>query len=234
MNPLLKTGAIGLGICAVCLGAAVAMGGAQADDGLLSVLTGEPSCKVADAHAPTTRILDWDGSDHITIATGGDAVYRPGGDRKLHITGDPGVIAHIRIDDGKIEADCNRGWRGSRLKIVLPGVPVQRFHIAGSGDLVLQGLDQPELKTEISGSGSIRAEGKVEQLDIKISGSGSSDFAKVTGRDAKVKISGSGDADIAPSNNADIHISGSGEVRLHSSPATTEEHVSGSGTIRRI
>jgi hypothetical protein len=233
MNALLKTGAIGLGVCAVCLGAAIAVGGAQANDGLFSMLTGEPACR-ADGNAPSTRTLDWDGSDHITLATPASATYSPGGDRKLHVTGDPGVVAHIRIDNGKIETDCRGGWRGSRIHIVLPGVPVQRFHIAGSGDLTLQGLDQPELKTEISGSGSIRADGKVEQLDIKISGSGSSDFAKVTGRDAKVKISGSGDADIAPTNDANIHISGSGEVRLHSSPATTEEHVSGSGTIRRL
>jgi len=233
MNTLLKTGAVGLGICAACLGAAIALGGAEANEGLFSILSGEPACQVA-ANAPSSRTLDWDGSDHITLATPATAIYSPGGDGKMHVTGDPGVIAHLRINDGKIETDCHGSFGKSRLHIVLPGVPVRRFHIAGSGDLTLQELDQPQLKTEISGSGSIHANGKVEDLDIKISGSGSSDFGKVTGRDAKVKISGSGDADIAPSGDANIRISGSGEVRLHSAPATTEEHISGSGTIRRI
>jgi len=233
MNALLKTGAVGLGICAVCMGAAIAMGGAQANDGLFSMLTGEPACR-ADGNAPSTRTIDWDGSDHITLAMSENATYTPGGDGKLHVTGDPALIAHIRIDNGKIETDCRGGFGRSSVHIVLPGVPVKRFHIAGAGDLTLHGLDQDQLKAEISGSGSIRADGKVNDLQIKISGSGSSDFGKVSGQDASVKISGSGDADIAPSNDAKIHISGSGEVRLHSSPATTEEHISGSGTIRRV
>jgi hypothetical protein len=235
MHKLLMTGAVGLSICAVSLGAAIALGGAQANEGLFSIFSGEPACRAVAVNAPSSRILDWDGSDHITLATPANAIYSPGGDGKIHVTGDPGVIAHLRVNDGRIETDCHEGFFGrSRVHIVLPGVPVKRFHIAGSGDLTLQQLDQNRLKAEISGSGSIHADGKVDELDIKISGSGSSDFGKVAGRDAKVRISGSGDADIAPSQDANIHISGSGEVRLHSAPATTEEHISGSGTIRRI
>jgi hypothetical protein len=236
MRKLMVTGAVGLGVCAVCVGAAIALGATRASDGLLSLLDGGSACPAMAAGAPASRTLDWDGSDHVTLAASGDAVWRPGGDGKLHITGDPTLIAHLRIDDGKIESDCN--WRPflrkPNIHIVLPGLPFKRFHIAGAGDLTLQQLSQDRLQTEISGSGSIRADGKVDDLEIKIAGSGSSDFGRVTGHDARVKISGSGDADIAPTGNADIHISGSGEVRLHSAPASTEEHVSGSGTIRRI
>lgn len=236
MNKLLMTGLAGLGVSVICLGAAVAMGGASANAGLLSLIDGQPACQAVAAGAPASRTLDWDGSDDITLASSGTAVYTPGGDGKLHLSGDPALIAHIRVNDGRIESDCNMNFLLHKpdLHIVLPGVPVQRFHIAGAGELTLQQLNQPRLKTEVSGSGSIRASGKVNDLDIHISGSGSSDFANVTGRDAKVRISGSGDADIAPTDDADIRISGSGEVRLHSAPASTEEHISGSGSVRRI
>jgi hypothetical protein len=90
------------------------------------------------------------------------------------------------------------------------------------------------VKVSIAGSGSIKADGKVEHADIHIAGSGDADLGGVKANVATVHIAGSGNTDIAPSDEADIHIAGSGDVNLHSSPKKLETHIAGSGRIHNI
>lgn len=243
MNKLAFVAVIGLSASAVCMGAAAAMGGGKdygrdffGEDGALASVFGEqPRCeRLGDATA-TSRELDWDGSDHLGLSVPGRAVYTPGGDNMVHVTGDPQAIAHLRVRDGRIEMDCH-GWHGSHdaFNITLPGQEFKRFSVSGSGKLTLQKLDQMNIRINVSGSGSVKADGKVEHADIHISGSGDADLSQMKTNIASVRISGSGSSDISPSDEADIHVSGSGDVNLHSNPKRLETHISGSGRIHNI
>jgi hypothetical protein len=231
---------IGLTASAVCMGAAAAIGGNEFgksfDSMDFSMFGDRPRCeRVQDATA-TSRDLDWDGSDHVGLSVGGHARYTPGSDDKVHLTGDPQMLAHVRVRDGRIEMDCRGGWRDWRedLQITLPGREFQKFGIAGSGNLVLQKLNQDRLKVSIAGSGSIKADGKVQNAEIHIAGSGDADLGQVVSQVTEVHIAGSGNTDIAPSDEADIHIAGSGDVNLHTNPRKLETHIAGSGRIHNV
>jgi hypothetical protein len=231
---------IGLTASAVCMGAAAAIGGnefGKSFDGMdFSMFGDRPRCeRVQDATA-TSRTIDWDGSDHVGLSVGGHARYTPGSDDKVHLTGDPQMLAHVRVRDGRIEMDCRGGWRDWRedLQITLPGREFQKFGIAGSGNLVLQKLNQDRLKVSIAGSGSIKADGKVQNAEIHIAGSGDADLGQVASQVTEVHIAGSGNTDIAPSDEADIHIAGSGDVNLHTNPRKLETHIAGSGRIHNV
>lgn len=233
MHKLITVTGLSLGIGAVCLGAAVALGVARADDNLLVLLNGGTACPAVAANAPRDRVLDWDGSDRVTLAVAGDAVYQPGTDGRLHISGDPGAIAHLRVRDGVIGSDCSDGLFAHRsaVHIVLPGITFHSFHVSGSGIMTLHGLRQQTVEASISGSGDMHADGHVDDAEIHVSGSGNADFGHVAGNTARVHVSGSGNADIAPSQDADIRISGSGDVTVHGNPAHMRQHVSGSGDV---
>jgi hypothetical protein len=227
---------IGLTASAACMGAAAAIGGKEfGQDMDLSFLGDRPRCATVPGASATSRDLDWDGSDHVGLAIGGHARYTPGSDDKVHITGDPQILAHVRIRNGNIELDCN-GWGHNRdeISIILPGQEFKKFSIAGSGNLLLQNIDQPKVKVSIAGSGSIKADGKVERAEIDIAGSGDADLGQLKAELATVHIAGSGNTDIAPSEEADIHIAGSGDVNLHSSPRRLETHIAGSGRIHNV
>jgi hypothetical protein len=227
---------IGLTGSAVCMGAAAAIGGNQFADGMdFSIFSDRPRCEKMQNAGANSRAIDWDGSDHVGLSVGGHATYTPGSDNKLHVTGDPQTVAHVRVRDGNIEMDCS-GWRNSssNLQITLPGQEFRKFGIAGSGSLVLQNLNQNRLKVSIAGSGSIKADGKVQTAEIHIAGSGDADLGKVVSQVSEVHIAGSGNTDIAPSDEADIHIAGSGDVNLHSNPKKLETHIAGSGRIHNI
>jgi hypothetical protein len=229
---------IGLSASAVCIGAGGAIAGKQFinDFDLSGLGSGDrPRCEMVSGATATSREINWDGSDHVTLAVGGShASYTPGTDDKVHFSGDPHVLAHVRLRDGKIELDCDN-WRGSHdLQITLPGRVFKRFGIAGSGNLVLEKLDQEKLRVNVAGSGDIKADGKVRETEIHIAGSGDVNMGQVASRRTEVHIAGSGNTDIAPSEEAEIHIAGSGDVNLHSNPPKVETHIAGSGRIRNV
>jgi hypothetical protein len=238
MHKLAIVAVIGLSASAVCMGAAAAIGGNEFGKGLdgldLPIFSDLPRCENGGGY-PINRTLDWDGSDHAGIAIPGRATYAPGNDDKLHVSGNPVLVPHVRVRDGRVELDC-RNWHDSRndLAITLPGREFKKFGIAGSGNLVLQKLNQDRLKVSIAGSGSIKADGKVQNAEIHIAGSGDADLGQVVSQVTEVHIAGSGNTDIAPSDEADIHIAGSGDVNLHTNPRKLETHIAGSGRIHNV
>ena len=229
---------IGLTGSAVCMGAAAAIGGREfgkSFDGMdFSMFGDRPRCENGGGY-PTSRTLDWDGSDHVGLAVGGHATYTPGSDNQVHVSGNPVLVAHVRVRDGRVELDCRGGdLDRDSLEITLPGREFKKFGIAGSGNLVLQNLNQDRLKVSIAGSGSIKADGKVEHAEIHIAGSGDADLGAVKSQVSEVHIAGSGNTDIAPTEEAEIHIAGSGDVNLHASPKRLSTHIAGSGRIHNL
>ena len=224
---------IGLTASAVCIGAAAAIGGGNFGDGLDGLFGEGPRCQKIDGATATSRDLDWDGSDKVQLVAYSDARYTPGTDNKLHASGDPQVLAHLRIHDGKIDLDC-RGWRDrDKITLTLPGREFREFAIAGRSDLKLERMNQASVKAEIAGTGTITADGRIDDLRIKVAGVGHADFAKVTGRSAKVKLAGVASADIAPTQSAKIEIAGPSTVNLYSDPKDLDTQIAGPGQLHK-
>ena len=225
---------VGLTASAICMGAAAAIGGGSFGDGLDMFMDGDRDhCQRVSATA-TSRDLDWDGSDKVQVVVYSDVRYTPGSDNKLHASGDPQVLAHLRIHDGIIDLDC-RGWRDrDMIKITLPGREFRKFGIAGRSDLTLNQVNQTKLRVEVAGTGTIKANGKVDDLDIKMAGIGHADFGKVQGRSARVEMAGIATADIAPSESADIKIAGPSTVNLYSNPKELDTQIAGPGRLHKL
>jgi hypothetical protein len=229
----------GLVVSAVAMGAAAAIGANEFREGFdgmdFSMFSDRPRCEKSGNTTARNRTLDWDGSDEVSLNVPGRARYTPSDDRQMHVSGDPDVVARVRVRGGRIELDCRSGnWGDHALEITLPGKKFDKFSIAGSGKLQLDNLDQNDLRVSIAGSGSIKATGKVEDLRISIAGSGDADLGGVTSDDVTVKIAGSGNADIAPRGEVEVHIAGSGDVNLHTAPRNVETHIVGSGRIHNV
>ncbi len=228
----------GLVVSAVAMGAAAAISAKEFGntfEGIdFSMFGDRPRCESV-AGATGSRTLKWDGSDHVSLNVPARAVYTPSGNSDMQVSGDPQLVAHVRVRNGRVELDCNnRGWHSERLEIILPGTRMEKFGIAGSGKIELTNLDQHDIKVSIAGSGTITATGKVEEVRISIAGSGDADLGGVVSEDVTVKIAGSGNADIAPRDEAEIHIAGSGDVNLHTNPRKVETHIAGSGRIHNV
>src|ERR1700753_1698192 len=130
MHKLAIVAVIGLVASAAFIGAAAAIGGKDFGSGFqdFSLFDPRPAGDAVAGATANSRDIAWDGSDHVGLAIYGPATYTPGGSDKLHVSGDPQVLAHIRIRDGNIEMDC-RGWRerADGVTITLPGREFRKF-----------------------------------------------------------------------------------------------------------
>jgi hypothetical protein len=225
----------GLAASAVCMGAAAAIGGSAFADGFDGIFDSRPQCQAIAGVTASSRTLDWDGSDRLGLDIRGQARYAPGSDGKVHASGDPQILAHLRVHDGDIEMDC-RGWedRTSEVALILPGREFRKFEIAGSGNLMLDKLDQSRLKIEIAGSGAVNANGKIDDLKIEVAGSGKVALDGITARQAGIEIAGSGN--VRASGNADrlkMEIGGSGDADFTQITAHTAKiEIAGSGNVK--
>jgi Putative auto-transporter adhesin, head GIN domain len=192
VHRLVTIAVMGLGASAALMGAAAAIGGRDFSDGFGGLFDGRPRCEAVPGATATTRDLDWDGSDHAALNLLGKASYTPGAGNKLHASGDPQVLAHLRVRNGTVELNC-RGWRDrtADLAITLPGRTFDKFEVIG-GRLVLNNLSQTNVEVDIAGSGKVQASGKLEEVKLAVAGSGEMNLDQFTAKQGEVEIAGSG------------------------------------------
>jgi Putative auto-transporter adhesin, head GIN domain len=224
----------GLSVGFVSLALAYVLGGRDLDSFLDRGIFLAKSCGASDGKADAKqpeRRLAWEGDDTVEIALPATVRYRGGEGSDVIVRGPPNVIAHVEVRHGRITLDCHRLGSFRDIEVTLPGRAFRRVGLSGSGKLIMENVNQPDLAFSISGSGAVRAQGAVDHATIRVAGSGDARLADLAMKELTAKISGSGNVEAAPKDAADIHISGSGDVRLLSHPTRLTSHVAGSGRI---
>jgi hypothetical protein len=113
-----------------------------------------------------------------------------------------------------------------------PGRPLSRLgHLGFRPSGRWRSFAPSDLRVSISGSGSITAQGAVDNLALTVSGDRKARLGEVAVKQLTVEVSGSGNVEASPSDEADIRISGSGKVHLLTHPARLNSKISGSGRI---
>ena len=105
--------------------------------------------------------------------------------------------------------------------------------VSGSGKIKVENLTVEKTELKISGSGTVSASGKAENINAFISGSGKMKAAGLEANDASVDISGSGSAEVWAKKTLNAVVSGSGIIYYKGSPHITLRS-SGSGKIRPL
>ena len=105
--------------------------------------------------------------------------------------------------------------------------------VSGSGSIQIERLEADRLSSHLSGSGSTRVEGKVDEQTVHISGSGSHYAGELRCQRADSHLSGSGQAKLWVKNDLVARISGSGSIDYYGHPRC-DIHTSGSGRVHRL
>lgn len=178
--------------------------------------------------------LPFDAVDSLAIGLPATVRHQPGNTAQAVVSGDRGLLAHVRMEDGRLDLDCDPGWSSPRLEVTVSGPPVTEWKLLGNVDLSLPGIDQPQLRIVIRGSGSVTASGTAERVELEISGSGEAKLKALSSHSTQVDIRGSGDAQVTARQTADVSISGSGDVELFGSPVLRRSEIRGSGRITQL
>lgn len=181
-----------------------------------------------------SRDFAWGDADRLELDVPANLHFQPAAQWHLSIRGPQRVLDRMRVGGGRV-ALCRpyHHYPGS-LEIELSGPALHDVTVNGAGKLVLDDLQQDALTVAIHGSGSVRANGSTDTLEVQIMGSGDAQLAQLAVHSSKIFIAGSGAADIAPSEDAEVFIAGSGDVRLHTHPKRLSSRVAGSGQIIEV
>lgn len=201
------------------------------------------------SEADVDRTFAWTGKDALQIDLPVDVVFVQGAEAKIVASGPKAYLDRLRVEGGRISLDDGArdehtqvtinafGVRvlsdSERVKITIIAPDVTKFDLRGSGDLDIRRYDHPTFAVDVSGSGDVEAQGRVETVVVDNSGSGSVDLSDLKAKDAVFDVSGSGGGALFATNKAKIDISGSGDVELRTEPKTVSTEITGSGEVRR-
>ncbi len=179
----------------------------------------------------TTREFAWNVEDEIRLDVSGVLRYRAGAGDSVEVRGPVYLLGHLEFDGENIHYDCSPRGRAQRIEIELASDNIRKFSIRGSGDMVLEDLNEERVEISIAGSGSVIATGEVGRLSLSIAGSGDADLGGLTVRDMEIAIAGSGDAIVSPLGSLEVSIAGSGDIEMLTNPADLDTSIMGSGRV---
>ena len=171
----------------------------------------------------------------IELSGVGDVVVEQTGTEFLAITTDdnllPLVVTAVKSGTLEIGPAPSKSIAPTKLQIKITTAGLRKVDVSGSGRIEATKLTGADLSADISGSGSVKLAGQVDNLKISISGSGSFDGADLIAKRARASVSGSGRVRANVTEDLDAEVSGSGRIEYLGNPKVKSD-VSGSGSIR--
>ena len=119
----------------------------------------------------------------------------------------------------------------SNLKLEIKVPELKKLRAYGASKIFLSGIETDEFVLGASGAARIEASGRVNSLNLRLSGAGRYSGRKLVAADAEVKISGAGKAEVYAERKLKAKISGAGVVSCSGNPETVEKHISGAGRV---
>lgn len=165
-----------------------------------------------------------------------DIIVRSGEQQKILITIDDNLteLIETKVDNNTLTITTKGSFCSqSTCKFVISVPELEMVSLFGSGDVEVINLDANSFAYLLSGSGDLKAFGKVKELELNIAGSGEIDTRELIAEDAIVHISGSGHIKVYANEYLNGHINGSGNIYYYGNPEYISSHISGSGSIKK-
>jgi hypothetical protein len=105
------------------------------------------------------------------------------------------------------------------------------LRLAGSGNIVVDGIETGRLEVTLPGSGSLTGSGTATRLDITVSGSGMVQFTRLAASEVRALASGSGSIFITAIESVDASVSGDGAILYEGNPQDVTKSITGTGAI---
>jgi hypothetical protein len=117
------------------------------------------------------------------------------------------------------------------VKITVP--KLEQLEVEGGNDVRLTGFDGGETRIRASGAAHILAEGRLDELTVRMSGAGHGDFSRLVADETKVVVEGVGSVIVHPKDTLDATMNGVGAILYTGNPREVNTRMNGLGTIAR-
>ena len=211
----------------------------------------------AFAQAPEGRLYTPGSFDRVQIDGAGQVTLSQGDRDEVFVNGGAQMQAavSVHVSGGRLQLSLPGAWKfwdsSGKAQVEVRMRQVKNVSMSGAGDLVAAGpIRSPQLAVDVSGSGvarfdDLRADklsftisgsgegqlaGRVERLQLSVSGKGKVTAGQLQAGDANVSISGVGNAEVWVTDGLNVDISGAGHVRYRGQPKIRQS-ISGWGSV---
>lgn len=195
--------------------------------------TDDEGDKSPDTSQRSTKSYVWNGSDALVFHIPVSVRYTKSDTSALLIEAPENLHKILSVKNGQVNITGNyhSRWSDNNAVITISGPRLPEITINSVADVELDNVNQDRLSIEVHGAGSVRASGRVQKLDVDISGAGSGDFEYLQAEDIMAQVNGAGSLDLRGSRNVDVKIHGAGSATLHQKPANLTSGIFGVGAI---
>ena len=165
-----------------------------------------------------------------------DVEIRIGPRASIEIEGDDNLIDRVsaEAEKGTLHLRVRGSYRVREPMVARITVPqLERVDLEASGNARISGLDGGRLALAGHGSGSFEAEGAVDEVDVRIQGSGDARLDRLRAEAAHIVINGSGNARAHVTGSLVATVNGTGDIIYLGRPRAVAEDVNGTGRISR-
>jgi Putative auto-transporter adhesin, head GIN domain len=146
------------------------------------------------------------------------------------------VSTQVRHNTLFIESKPRDWFMSSNRRRITVRISVPRLEslqVEGGNDVRLTGFDGGESIIRASGAAYIFAEGRLDELTVRMAGAGHGDFSRLVADQAKVVVEGVGSVIVHPKDTLDATMNGVGAILYTGSPREVNTRMNGLGTIAR-
>ncbi len=144
------------------------------------------------------------------------------------------VVTEVDGDTLQIKGKA-RDWivrnNNSRLTVQITLPKLESLQVEGGNDVTMVGFNGGETRIKASGAANIKAEGHLDELNMRMSGAGNADLSKLLVADAKVTVDGVGNMVVNAVESLDATMNGVGAIFYTGTPRRVNTRMNGLGTI---
>ena len=199
------------------------------------VFGGSSNSTAEGSGVPATQVRDVAAFKTVELAGSNNVVIRVGEKQSVVVKGDDNLLDRVTTDvqSGTLVIGNTPGSFTTETPMsVEVSVPtLTALKLAGSGNIVVNGIETESLKVALPGSGTLTGSGSTTLLDVTVSGSGTVQFTQLVADNAQAVVSGSGSIFITATKSLDASVSGSGAILYSGNPQDVTKSVTGTGAI---
>lgn len=110
---------------------------------------------------------------------------------------------------------------------------IEKIESSGAASIEGAGFNGGKLVVDVSGVGSVKLAGRVDEFRADLSGAGSMNASSLVAAEVKVDLSGVGSADVHADRRIRANVSGLGSITWQGSATDVKTDVSGLGSVRK-
>jgi Putative auto-transporter adhesin, head GIN domain len=147
---------------------------------------------------------------------------------------DDNLIGLIRTDVSGDQLTISRLADFTSAKGLIVSITVNHLisaSLSGSGDLTIENVHEDHFLINVSGSGSVKASGNANRVNLTIGGSGEINAFGLIAASASARVGGQGSIKVFVTENLDASIRGVGQIVFLGTPPSVQKHIEGIGQI---